>query len=214
MYLKAIYQINKKEVHDYKKQPHLADKIMKDLPIYKLEINPEDETGVDFVALVNHPAIERNFYAFNHHQKFTANEERKIVTGPLMIPDQLIYRNDPQMGEYNVTYDKDTVENICLKFMKNQFTHNVNKEHKIPVNDVFMFESWISDKSRGINPPIGFENCPDGTWFGSYKINNEEIWNQVKDGTFKGFSIEGEFLHAKYEASAVEIINDILNLLN
>jgi hypothetical protein len=187
---------------------------MKDLPIYKLEINPDDETGVDFVALVNNPAIERNFYAFNQHQKFSANEERKIVTGPLMIPDQLIYRNDPSMGEYNVTYDKGTVENICLKFMRNQFTQNVNKEHKTPLNGVYMFESWISDKSRGINPPMGFENCPDGTWFGSYKINNDEVWGQVKDGTFKGFSIEGEFLHAKYEASAIEIIDDILGLLS
>ena len=99
-----------------------------ELPIYKLVINPEDEdTGVEFVALVNTPAIERNFHAFKS-QKFTADDEKRIVTGPLMIPDQLIYRRDNSFGEYYVTYDAEMVKKIAEKFMRNQNSNNVNKQ--------------------------------------------------------------------------------------
>lgn len=184
-----------------------------ELPIYKLVINPEDEdTGVDFVALVNMPAIERNFQAFKSH-KFTADEEKRIVTGPLMIPDQLIYRRDNSFGEYYVTYDAEMVKKIAEKFMRNQNSNNVNKEHKTPVDGVFMFETFLKDSSRGISAPKGFEDLPEGTWFGSYKVYNDEVWNQVKDGTFKGFSVEGEFLHQAHESKFTKNV-DLIGLLD
>jgi hypothetical protein len=190
-----------------------------ELPIYKLVINPEDEeTGVEFVALVNTPAIERNFHAFKSH-KFTADEEKRIVTGPLMIPDQLIYRRDNSFGEYYVTYDAEMVKKIAEKFMRDQNSNNVNKEHKDPVDGVFMFETFLKDSSRGISAPKGFEDLPEGTWFGSYKVYNNDIWSQVKDGTFKGFSVEGEFLHVSHTenfSKNVEIttlLDEIISLL-
>ena len=71
-----------------------------DLPVYSLVVNDEEGTGVDFVALVNAPAIERNFQAFNNRMKFTSNEEKRLVTGPLMIPDSMIFRRDEKFGEY------------------------------------------------------------------------------------------------------------------
>lgn len=190
-----------------------------ELPIYKLVINPEDEdTGVEFVALVNTPAIERNFQAFKS-QKFTADEEKRIVTGPLMIPDQLIYRRDNSFGEYYVTYDAEMVKKIAEKFMRNQNSNNVNKEHKDQVDGVFMFETFLKDSSRGISAPKGFEDLPEGTWFGSYKVYNDEVWNDVKDGTFKGFSVEGEFLHQPHESKfsknveLTALLDEIISLL-
>lgn len=190
-----------------------------ELPIYKLVINPEDEdTGVEFVALVNNPAIERNFHAFKS-QKFTADEEKRIVTGPLMIPDQLIYRRDNSFGEYYVTYDAEMVKKIAEKFMRNQNSNNVNKEHKDQVDGVFMFETFLKDSSRGISAPKGFEDLPEGTWFGSYKVYNDEVWKDVKDGTFKGFSVEGEFLHQPNESKFTKnveltaLLDEIISLL-
>jgi hypothetical protein len=189
-----------------------------DLPIYSLVINDESETGVDYVALVKAPAIERNFQAFADRVKFSADDARKIVTGPLMIPNQLIFRRDEQFGEYYVTYDKDTVEKIALKFMANSLHLNVNKEHKTPVDGVFMFESFLTDSSRGINAPKGFEDCAEGTWFGSYKVENEAVWKDVMEGNFKGFSVEGDFIHAPYQAkkefsAEVVLIDEILAML-
>jgi hypothetical protein len=37
-------------------------------------------------------------------------------------------------------------------------------------------------------------NLPVGTWVGSIKVENEEVWNDyIKTGIVKGFSIEGYF---------------------
>jgi hypothetical protein len=189
-----------------------------DLPVYSLVVNDEEGTGVDFVALVNAPAIERNFQAFNNRMKFTSNEEKRLVTGPLMIPDSMIFRRDEKFGEYYVTYTAETIKKIAEKFMQNQYISNVNTEHKTPIKDVFMIESFITDADRGIVTPKGFEDCPEGTWFGTYKVNNEDVWNQVKDGTFKGFSVEGDFIHAPFQASKqlpleVILIDEILSML-
>lgn len=126
------------------------------LPTFKLVINPDDDTGVDFVAFVDEPAIEKNFLYFNK-QKYAfkiENEERRIVSGPLLIPDKPIYRRDKEK-EYNVIFDTPTVYNIVQKFFKNQHTKKVNEMHNkgSQPEGVYMFESFIIDKNRGISPP-------------------------------------------------------------
>jgi hypothetical protein len=166
-----------------------------EVPVYKLTINEDDiNSGVDFVALVDSPAILRNFLAFSKHEKFIANEEKRVVTGPLMIPEIPIYRRD-EGGEFYVVFGRDTIYQIAQKFMKELRNDKVNQMHQPDqkVQGVYMFESFIIDSKRGINTPKGFEHLPDGTWFGSYKIDNEEVWQQVKSGTFNGFSVEGFF---------------------
>ena len=35
---------------------------------------------------------------------------------------------------------------------------------------------------------------PPGTWMASYKINNDEDWQRIKNGEVKGFSLAGNFL--------------------
>ena len=60
-----------------------------------------------------------------------------------------------------------------------------------------MFESYIIDRERGVNPPTGFEDVADGSWFGSFKVENDKLWGEVKAGTFKGFSVEGLFRYEK-----------------
>jgi len=166
-----------------------------EVPVYKLTINEDDiNSGVDFVALVDSPAILRNFLAFSKHEKFIANEEKRVVTGPLMIPEIPIYRRD-EGGEFYVVFGRETIYQIAQKFMKELRNDKVNQMHQPDqkVQGVYMFESFIINSKRGINTPKGFEHLPDGTWFGSYKIDNEEVWQQVKSGTFNGFSVEGFF---------------------
>jgi hypothetical protein len=65
---------------------------------------------------------------------------------------------------------------------------------------VYLIESFIIDSMRGIKAPEGFEDLPDGSWFISCKVDNEEIWNDyIKSGKFKGFSVEGLFTDRKVE---------------
>jgi hypothetical protein len=56
-----------------------------------------------------------------------------------------------------------------------------------------MYESFITDSERGILAPKGFPKVPEGSWFASYKVDNDDVWAKVLDGTFKGFSVEGVF---------------------
>ena len=174
-----------------------------ELPLYKLTIDEESE-GVDYVALTDMPAIERNFQAFSQKQRFKESAKR-VISGALMLADVPIYRNDSKMGEYMVVFDKDTVYKIVQKFFKQNATQNVNAYHQTPIEGVFMFESYIIDRERGINPPKGFEDVTDGSWFGSYKVDNNEVWDAfVTTGKFKGFSVEGMFGMEKVE-DAIEV---------
>lgn len=162
-----------------------------------MTINPDDESGVSFVALVDDPAIKRNWFAFNDQQfKFKADSDRRIITGALMIADLPIYRASKEKGEYYVTFPPTTIEQIVQKFFKQGNTSNVNKMHdsEKQVDGVYMFESFIVDSTRGIKAPEGFAGITEGSWIGSYKVENEDVWqNFIKTGEFQGFSVEGMF---------------------
>jgi len=172
------------------------------LPIYQLEISEDlnDDVEVDFVALVDRPAIERDFLMFKEAKAnfIIQSEDRRIVSGALMLADTPIYRND-QNGEYYVTFTKDTIEKIAQKFFKKGYQSNVNLMHDeaLAVEGVTMYESFIVDSSRGVMAMKGFEDAPEGSWFGSFKVENESVWNKIKSGEFKGFSVEGIFNYKK-----------------
>jgi len=188
------------------------------LPIYRLTIKDEDDKmGVNYVALVDEPAIQTNWLAFNGQMKFAMDKERKIITGALMLADLPIYRRSEKMGEFYVVFDKFQIEKIVQRFMKNGFTDNVNKMHdaKQTVDGVYMYESFIVDSQRGVRPPVGFEDAPEGSWFGSYKVDNEDVWNNfIKTGEFKGFSVEGVFdLVPEGDAKEKDIMKQIVDII-
>lgn len=143
------------------------------------------------------------------------NEEERIVIGPAMIPNMKIYRKD-ETGEYYVFFDEKTIEKIALKFFAKGFQNNANEMHAKAVDGITFFQSWIADESKGIPKMKQFENLPDGTWFLGAKVNNEETWAKVKDGTFKGFSVEGMFdmTEIKMRQGAEDIIEKLKILLS
>ena len=171
------------------------------LPIYDLIINNDEDNDaeVSFVALVDSPAIKKDFLAFSAESeliKFAIQSESEhIITGALMIPQQLIYRNSEQFGEHYVKFSVETIKQIAIKFSKKGYQKNVNIMHEadMQVEGVTMFESFISDSKRGIKPMEAFKDLPDGTWFGSFYVENPKVWELVKSGEVKGFSVEGMF---------------------
>lgn len=171
------------------------------LPVFELVINKDESSDVEvsFVALVDKPAIERDFLTFKNDRIFFAvNEEKKIISGPAMIADQLIYRRTDE-GEFNVFFSKETVREIAIKFFKKDYQKNLNLFHDpaLSVDGVTIFESFVSDSERGVKPMAGFEDLPDGTWFISAKVDNDEVWQKIKSGEVKGFSVEGIFSYMK-----------------
>lgn len=168
--------------------------------VYKAEIdpNPDSDLEVNFIGLVDKPAIERNFQAFKAQEKrlaFILNEEKRIISGPAMIADMALYRKDDELGEYYVVFDKAAIRAIVEKFAAKGYMQKFNLFHKenSSVTDVTIFNSFISDVELGISPLKGFEDIADGSWFISAKVNNEDVWQKVKAGEIKGFSVEGLF---------------------
>ena len=189
-----------------------------EFPIYELMISEDldDNAEVSYVALVDRPAIQRNWNAFKQNFKFEiVSEEKRIISGPLMLADSPIYRSDSTHGEYYVVFSKDTIFKIAQKFFKKGYQNNVNLMHdqSQQVDGITMFESFISDKDRGISAMKGFEDAPDGSWFGSFKVENDEVWAKVKSGQFKGFSVEGIFEYSKAKTKEQELLEMIKEIL-
>jgi hypothetical protein len=189
------------------------------LPVYKLDINEfDEETGIDFVSLVENAAIQKDFLAFGETPiKFAIqDEEKRIVTGAAMIADLPIYRRDDIRGEYYVVFDKESIFKIAKKWARSNQYNSVNAHHKTPImNGVSLFESYIIDRERGVMPPKGFEEVADGSWFVSYLIDNDDVWAKVKSGEFKGFSVEGVFdFPEDKEEQLIEQMKEILSKWN
>ena len=146
------------------------------------------------------------------------NEEKRIISGPLMLADELIYRNNDKMGEHYVKFSADTIKQIAIKFAKKKYQNHVNLMHdpEQKVKGVTMFESWLTDNERGIMPMKGFEGVANGSWFGSFYVENDKVWNQVKAGDFRGFSVEGMFDYEQpltAEENALKKISELLNVI-
>ena len=185
-----------------------------------IDENQEDESGVDYIALVDAPAIQSNWMAFNEQKKVELkfkiqDEEKRIVSGFFMIADLPIARMDDEGKMFYVVFRKDTIEKIVNKFMRNGFNANINLMHdsNAIANGVYVIESLIIDTERGIKAPEGFEKVPNGSWWGSMRVENDEIWEQVLNGEFKGFSVEGMFGQDKDFELPEKVINKIKEVI-
>lgn len=165
------------------------------LPVFSITPDMDDENqGMFLVSLVDDPAIEVDFLAFNNEEKLSfavQDEEKHIVTGPAIIADVPIYRRNKN-GEFYVVFKKDDIPAIVEKFMQRGLSNFINVMHdedSLSNTDAVMIESYFINKERGIYPQE-FKNITDGSWFCSFKILNEDIWQQIKSGDLKGFSIE------------------------
>lgn len=144
------------------------------------------------------------------------SEEKRIISGALMLADELIYRNNERFGEHYVKFSAETIKLIAIKWAKKNFNNHVNLMHdpEQKVKGVTMFESWLVDSNRGIMPMKGFEGVADGSWFGSFYVENEKVWQSIKRGDYKGFSVEGLFDYEQPispEENALKKIEELLN---
>ena len=184
------------------------------LPVIYLTIDDNEDSRVESIALVDDPAISRTWLKFSKnkaHSFAISNEEKRVISGPLMVADLPIYRRDDDGKEYYVVFNADTIRKIVYKYMKEGRTNSVNEMHETALDGVFMFESFIIDERK--KTPKGYEELPEGSWFGSFKVENEDVWQQVKDGDFKGFSVEGLFSEDKEIKVEREIIEAIVDEL-
>ena len=165
---------------------------MNSLPLYKVVLGENQESGMFRISLVNRPAIEEGFITLAEEEKPAfkfANEEKKQVVGPIMIPDMPIYRKSPMMGEYNIVFPKDTIEKIMYKYSKDGLFNSFNIEHALETQDVTMLEVWMKETDQDKSNSYGF-NLPIGTVFVKAQVESDALWADIKSNELNGFSIE------------------------
>ena len=175
--------------------------------LYELTIENEDVDGVFAISLVESPAIEMDFVYFGKDElKFSSvDKEKRLLMGPILVPDKKILRVDGAGKPYYVFFKPETIKRLSELYLEKKLVDKATLEHDKNIDGVALVESWIvesreKDKSRlyGLSLPVG-------SWVGTFKVNNDEIWNEfVKTGAVKGFSIEGIFYHKLVEASIIE----------
>lgn len=168
----------------------------KNLDIYEAVIEDEGD-GIAFISLVNDPAVESNWFAYNkEHQPMQfqiADEEQHILLGVIMRADFPMYRIGNSGYEYYIKYSKETIAKMARKMLDDKTFNYVDTEHNNQcVDGVKLEELFIKDIDKGINP-VGFEDIENGSLFGKYRVENDKVWANVKAGKFKGFSLEGYF---------------------
>ena len=169
------------------------------------------ESGINAVSVVESPAIEENFVALKKHEVELkeVDGEKRILMGAALVPNKQIYRKNGDK-EFYIYFSEDTVRKASELFLMRANQNNATLEHeKKMLEGMSVVESWIiEDEKQDKSAKYGF-NLPKGTWMISMKVNNDEIWNKVKAGEVKGFSIEGYFVD-KYEMSLQETEDDRL----
>ena len=185
----------------------------------------QDMAGIEAISIVESPAIEEDFIALKSDEiKLTEiSKDKKILMGPLLIPNKPIYRNN-EGDEYYIYFSKDTVLKASQMYLAKGNQNNSTLEHQHELNGLSLVESWlVEDKVHDKSRKYGM-NVPVGTWMGAVKVNNKDVWNDyVKTGKVKGFSIEGYFadkmerpkdsVGLAQEKTSEEILNQIKQIL-
>jgi len=186
------------------------------MEIFELLLKEENKgEGITAISLVKYPAIEQNWIAFNDEGvtiekrpafKFkTVDEDQRILAGPAMVPEKLIYRKNGD-EEFFVFFSADTIRQLSERFALQGKHNNLTIEHEATVNDLSVVESWIvEDPEKDKSAMYGF-NLPVGSWFVLVKVLNDDVWNLVKGKELEGFSVEGVF--------ANQLINTNFNNMN
>lgn len=184
------------------------------IPVYNAIIS-DAETGMFKISLVDDPAVMSNFQAFdkqNIPQMYAIqDEEKRLVRGVVMRADFPIYRRDDKMGEYYIIYKADQIRIMAEKYLAESRQNDVNVMHKkdSDVDGVQMVQYFI--KGDGVSVD-GFDECADGSLFAEFHIINDDVWSEIKAGTYKGFSLEGVFdMQPETDADEIQDIVDKLD---
>lgn len=190
------------------------------LPVFKAVIEDQAD-GMKRMSLVSSPAVEYGFLKFGKERTpvrlSVADEEKRLIYGPLMRANFPIYRNDPRLGEFFIVYSPETIREMAEKYIAEGRANIFNLQHQdgSEVEGVQMVQYFIKDTARGI-APAEFPDIEDGSLFGEFRVSNDDVWQGIKDGQFRGFSLEGMFGLEPAEGilSTEKVADDIKQYLN
>jgi len=175
--------------------------------IVKCVIDENGKLGLTAMGLVDVPAIEENWVALSSEKIKLASvdKERRMLYGAALIPEKLILRIDKNNEEYYMKFERETIERLAHDFYKKNLHHTTNLQHQYPVTGVTIVESWLKEGNSDKSLALGLTDLPDGTWFIGAKIDDDTVWEEVKSGAIRGFSIEGMFTEQSVEMHAMNV---------
>ncbi len=190
------------------------------LPVYNclIDENPNDESGIYAISFVDEPANDTAFVALKKQpceEHLSLDRKKQILTGVVLRPEQLIYRNSAQMGEHYIKFSAEQIEKISHKMMRTSLAlHNTTHQHQQPLEGNYLIELWIvEDPQNDKSNALGFRNLPKGTLMCSYKVEDKAYWEtQVLAGHVKGFSLEGFFFQQEMKRHDKSNINKLMNM--
>ena len=162
------------------------------------------------VSLVDEPAIEENFMYFKKEEGeklevALESNEKHLVAGAVLVPDRPIYRNNGE-EEFYIEFSREAIEKMSQDFLKDFRQHNATVQHEEEAPEVYMVESWLkADMDRDKSVALGLNpNLPEGTWFAVFRVNNVDVWERIKTGELRGFSVESLISLEEVDFSKVE----------
>ena len=162
------------------------------IPVYRVLLDDERD-GMIRVSLVDDPAVMSDFVAFGKQepQRFAVqDEDKRLAFGVVARADFPVFRTDPVLGDHYVIFPADTIRDMAQKYLTEDRADRVDLMHDgQDVEGVHLVQWFIKDSAKGIAPE-GFDDIADGSLFAEYHVEDDAIWQQIKDGTFKGFSME------------------------
>lgn len=172
------------------------------IPIFDISVD-EEGLGLFGLSFVDNPAIQVELHAFQAEQQkvyFSSHEKREVVS-PVLIPNQLIIRE--AMGiPYYMRASEETIKKIYEKYMLsgnwNNFTY-MHENMELDISErtqdgIYLQRLWIieDEKLDDANTKYGF-SLPKGTLMMKAKVQNRQIWSEIKEGKLRGISLEALF---------------------
>ena len=173
------------------------------IPIFDISVD-EEGLGLFGLSFVDNPAIQVELHAFKSEDKqkiyFSSHEKREVVS-PVLIPNQLIIREADGIPYY-MRASEETIKKIYEKYMLsgnwNNFTY-MHENMELDISErakdgIYLQRLWIigDERTDDANTKYGFE-LPKGTLMMKAKVNNRQIWNEIREGKLRGISLEAFF---------------------
>ena len=163
------------------------------MKVYEAVFKEGETEGVYALSVVENPAME-DFWITLSEQSTTVelaqvDDEKRLLLGAALIPNKKIYRNIDG-NEFYITFSEETIEKLSHEFLKKQHNNNSSLEHEVSLNGMSVVQSWIVDDPDKDKSNVYGKRYEKGTWVAMMKVDNDEVWEQVKSGEVKGFSID------------------------
>lgn len=151
------------------------------------------EDGVFCMSTVENPATKTQLVMFDDEMKAMEfqDDEKRVIYSVAMRPNMLIPRKDINGEPAMVFYSEETVNDLQQNFFKNNSHNGATINHDKNVRkDMYAFESWIvQDPEKDKATSLGLQ-VQKGDWVMAQKVDNPEVWEDIKKGKLTGFSIE------------------------